>query len=261
MAIKSLGIIAATIYIAGILVATGTAHAADIDVMATQAVKAIYVELVPGFEVSTQHKISTAWVGSSDIMKRMKDGEVVDLVFLPSPSIDELIKLGKLVPGSRVDLAKSGVGVAVRAGAPKPDIGSSEALKRTLLAAKSIAYSSGSSGNYLVGLFKRMGIADEIKPKVKQIAPGLAVGEVVARGEAEIGFQQVSELLPIAGITFVGPLPSEIQINTVYSGGIHTGAKAPDAAMALLNFLKSPAALSAIKKAGMEPSDTPKPKL
>ena len=255
MAAKSPGIISTTICAAVIFVVAGTAPAAEITVMATQAVKAMYVDLVPGFENSTQHKVSTAWVGSSDIMKRIKDGEVVDLVFLASGSIDELVKLGKLAPGSRVDLAKSGVGVAVRAGAPKPDISSTEALKRTLLAAKSIAYSSGSSGIYLVALFERMGIADAIKPKVTQIAPGLAVGEVVARGDAEIGFQQVSELLPIAGTTYVGPLPPEIQINTVYSGGIHAGAKAPDAAMALLKYLKSPAALSAIRKAGMEPSD------
>ncbi len=236
---------------------TGTAHAAEITVMGTQAVKAAYSELVPDFERSSQHKVSTAWVGSSDIMKRMKDGEVVDLVLLASGSIDELVKLGKIVPGSRVDLAKSGVGMAVRAGALKPDISTSEALKRTLLAAKSIGISSGSSANYLVGLFQRMGIADELKPKIKQIAPGLAVGEIVARGEAEIGFQQVSELLPIAGITFVGPLPPDIQNKTLYSGGIHTGAKAPEAATALLQFLKSPAARSAFVKAGMEPSDSP----
>jgi molybdate transport system substrate-binding protein len=124
-----------------------------------------------------------------------------------------------------------------------------------LLAAKSIAISSGSSGNYLVGLFERMGIADEIKPKVKQIAPGLAVGDVIARGDAEIGFQQVSELLPIAGITYVGPLPPELQISTVYAGGIRAGANAPDAAAELLKYLKSPAAFPAIKRAGMEPPD------
>lgn len=257
MTIKSARIVATAIGAASMWVSAGATHAAEITVMATQAVKAFYLELVPEFEHSTQHKVSTAWVGSSDIMKRMKADETVDVVFLASPAIDELIKLGKLVPGSRVDLAKSGVGVAVRAGAPRPDISSGEAFKRTLLAAKSIAISSGSSARYLVGLFNRMGIADELKPRIRQIAPGLAVGEVIARGEAEIGFQQISELLPIAGITYVGPLPPEIQTSTVYSGGMHTGARAPDAAMALLKFLKSSAALSAIKKAGMEPSDSP----
>lgn len=236
---------------------TVAAQAADITVMPTQAVKAVYLELIPDFEQKTQHKVSTVWLGSSEIVKRVRDGEVVDVVFLSSGSIDELMKLGKLAPGSRVDIAKSGVGVAVRAGTSKPDISTTEALKRTLLAAKSIAYSSGSSGNYLVGLFTRMGIADEIKSKVTQIGPGLAVGDVIARGDAEVGFQQISELLPIAGITYVGPLPPEIQVNTLYAGAIHTGSKAPDAATALLKHLKSPAAQSALRRAGMEPSDAP----
>jgi len=175
---------------------------------------------------------------------------------MAGPSIDELIKQGKIVPGSRVDLAKSGIGVAVRAGAPKPDISSGEALKRTLLAAKSIAYSSGPSGVYLIGLLQRMGIADDIKSKVKQTSPGLPVGEVIARGEAEIGFQQVSELLPIAGIDFLGPLPPDIQHITVFSGAIPTAAKQPDAGRALITFILSPAALPHIKHSGMEQGGT-----
>ena len=259
MSIKTLGIVSATFCAVGIWVAGGKVHAAEITVMATQAVKAAYVELVPGFQSSTPHKVSTEWVGSGDIMRRMKDGEVVDIVFLASAAIDELVKLGKLVPGSRVDIGKSGVGVAMQAGSPKPDISSSEAFKRTLLAAKSIALSSGSSAIYLDGLFQRMGIAEELKPRIKRIALGLSVGEVVARGEAEIGFQQVSELMTMAGITYVGPLPPAMQLYTMYSGGIHTGAKSRDAAMQLLKFLTSPAALSAIKAAGMEPTDTSKP--
>ena len=259
MSIKTLGVVSAMFCTVGIWVAGGNSHAAEISVMATQAVKGAYVELVPGFQSSTQHKVSTAWVGSGDIMKRITAGEVVDIVFLASGSIDALVKLGKLVPGSRVDIAKSGVGVAVQAGSPKPNISSSEAFKRTLLTAKSIALSSGSSAVYLDGLFQRMGIAEELKPRIKRIAVGLSVGEVVARGEAELGFMQVSELVTIAGIAYVGPLPPEMQLYTMYSGGIHTGAKSPDAAMDLLKFLKSPTALSAIKSAGMEPADTPKP--
>jgi molybdate transport system substrate-binding protein len=141
----------------------------------------------------------------------------------------------------------------VRAGSPKPDISSGDALKRALLAAKSIGYSSGPSGVYMEGLFQRMGIADEIKPKLKQTQPGNPVGEVIARGEAEIGFQQVSELLPVAGIDFIGPLPPDVQHTTVFSGGIHTGAKQPDAAKALVKFITAPAAASVIKKKGMEP--------
>lgn len=254
---KSLNIVAATISVAGIWIAVCAAHAADISVIATQAVKSVYLDLAPEFERATQHRLSTAWVGTSIIVQRIREGEVVDVVFLPRGSLDQLIKLGRLAPGSRVDIATSGVGVAVRAGAPTPDIGSGDALKRALLAARSIAYSSGSSGNYIAGLFMRMKIGDEVKPKARQLAPGMAVGEVVARGEAELGFQQISELLPIPGITFVGPLPPEMQIKTLYSGAVHVAAKAPEAAMELLRFLKTPAALPAIRKAGMEPVDTP----
>jgi molybdate transport system substrate-binding protein len=239
---------------AGLLSCAAMADAADIKVLASNALKEAYLELVPGFERSTEHKVATTWAGTSDIMKRLAAGEVFDLVIMAGPSIDELIKQGKIAAGSRVDLAKSGVGVAVRAGAPKPDISSGEALKRALLAAKSIAYSSGPSGVYLVGLFQRMGIADDIKSKVRQTSPGLPVGEVIARGDAEIGFQQVSELLPIAGIDYLGPLPPDIQHITVFSGGIHAGAKEPDAAKALVKFLTAPAAVPVIKKKGMDPA-------
>ena len=243
------------IAIAGATVLTfaGVARAADMKVLASAALKEAYLELVPQFERTTEHKVATTWAGTVDIMKRMQAGETFDLVIMAGPSIDELIKLGKIVPGSRVDLAKSGVGAAVRAGAPKPDIGSGEALKRAMLAAKSIAYSTGPSGVYLADLFQRMGIADEIKSKVKISPPGQPVGEMIARGEAEIGFQQVSELLPVAGIDFIGPLSADVQKITVFAGGIHTGAKEPDAAKALVKFITSPQAVPVIKKKGMEP--------
>jgi molybdate transport system substrate-binding protein len=230
-----------------------TTRADEIRVMASNAFKEAYLELVTQFEQASGHKVVTSFVGSADIMKRMKAGESADLLILAGGSVDELIKLGKVVPGSRVDLAKSGVGVAVRAGAPKPDISSGDALKRALLAAKSIGYSSGPSGAYLAGLFQRMGIADELKPKIKQTPPGVAVGDLIARGEVEIGFQQVSELLPIAGIDFLGPLPSDIQQFTVFSAGLHVSAKEPRAAKALVQFLTSPASVPVIKKKGMEP--------
>jgi molybdate transport system substrate-binding protein len=239
--------------LAGTLIGTGMTQAADINVLASNALKEAYLELVPGFEKATEHKVATTWAGTNDIKKRMAAGETYDLVIMAGPALDELVKQGKIVPGSRVDLAKSGVGVAVRAGAPKPDISSGDALKRALLAAKSIAYSSGPSGVYMEGLFRRLGIADEIKPKLKQTQPGNPVGEVIARGEAEIGFQQVSELLPVAGIDFIGPLPPDVQHITVFSGGIHTGAKEPDAAKALVRFITAPAAAAVIRKKGMEP--------
>jgi molybdate transport system substrate-binding protein len=245
--------IAAVFAGASVLIFGGMAEAADVKVLASAALKEAYLELVPQFERVTEHKVATTWAGTVDIMKRMQAGETFDLVIMAGPSIDELTKLGKIVPGSRVDLAKSGVGAAVRAGAAKPDIGSGDALKRAMLAAKSIAYSTGPSGVYLADLFQRMGIADEIKSKVKISPPGMPVGEMIARGEAEIGFQQVSELLPVAGIDFIGPLSADVQKITVFAGGIHTGAKEPDAAKALVKFITSPQAVPVIKKKGMEP--------
>jgi molybdate transport system substrate-binding protein len=238
---------------AGLLILAGTASAADIKVMASAAIKEAYLELVPQFEKSTEHKVTTTWAGTVDMMKRLTGGEVFDLVIMAGPSIDELVKQGKIVAGSRVDLAKSGVGVAVRAGAPKPDISSSDALKRAMLAAKSIAYSTGPSGVYIASLFQRMGIADTVKDKIKIGQPGTPIGEIIARGEAEIGFQQVSELLPVAGIDYIGPLPPDIQQITVFASGIHSAATQADAGKALVKFLTSPQAAPVIKKKGMEP--------
>jgi molybdate transport system substrate-binding protein len=250
---QSKPIIAAAFAGAGLLILGATADAADIKVMASAAIKEAYLELVPQFEKSTEHKVSTTWAGTVDMTKRLNAGEVFDLIIMAGPSIDEFIKQGKLVAGSRVDLAKSGVGVAVRAGAPKPDISSADAVKRAMLAAKSIAYSTGPSGVYIAALFQRMGIADQIKDKVKIGAPGVPIGGIIARGEAEIGFQQVSELLPVAGIDYIGPLPPDIQQITVFASGIHTGATQADAAKALVKFLTSPQAAPVIKKKGMEP--------
>ena len=238
---------------ASILMLAETAQADEIKVLASVVMKETYLELVPQFEKASNHKVVTIWSGTADIMKRMKAGESVDLVIVAVKSLDELTQLGKIVPGSRVDLVKSGVGVAVRAGAPKPDISSSDALKRALLSAKSIGYSTGPSGVYVAGLFQRMGIADQMKPKSKQPPSGASVGEMIARGEVEIGFQQISELVHVAGIDFLGPLSPDIQQITVFSSGIHAGAKAPGAAKALVKFLTSPAAVPIIKKNGLEP--------
>jgi molybdate transport system substrate-binding protein len=178
---------------------------------------------------------------------------VVDVVLIAAPNIDKLISEGKLVAGSRADVAKSGIGVALRTGLPKPDLSSGEAVKKAVLAAKSVAYSSGPSGFYLADLFKTMGIADQIKDKVKQTPSGVQVGEVVARGEADLGFQQVSELLHLKGIQYLGPLPADIQHVTVFSAGLHTAATAPDAAKTLVKFLTAAEAGPIIRKTGMEP--------
>jgi molybdate transport system substrate-binding protein len=235
------------------LLFSGVANAAEIKVLSTQATEQTYRELVPQFEQASGHKVTTIFTGTLDANKRLAAGETYDLLIMSSASLDEQIKGGKVVPGSRVDLAKSGVAVAVRAGAPKPDISTTEALKKTLLAAKSIGYSTGPSGNYVIGMFQRMGIADEIKPKLKQTPSGVFVASLIASGEAEVGFQQVSELIAAPGVDYVGPLPADIQQMTVFSSGILVGAKEVEAAKALVKFITTPAAAAAFKKWGMEP--------
>ena len=231
-----------------------TIDSVPVRVLASIALKGAYLELAPRFEKASGARLATEWAGTDPILERIQAGESADLVIAPAKLIDQLIALGKIVRGSRADIARSGVGVAVKKGAPRPDIRSGEALKRALLAAKSIAYSSGPSGVYLAGLFERMGIADRLRPKVTQTPPGTFVGEFVARGEAEIGFQQVAELLHVGGaIDFIGQLPADIQQVTVFSGGIHAAATAPDAARALLRFLTGPEAAEVIRSKGMEP--------
>jgi molybdate transport system substrate-binding protein len=232
---------------------TGAVHAAEVKVMAANALKEAYVELVAEFERTSGHKVTTTWGGTEGIARRVGDGEVVDVVLIAAPNIDKLILAGTLAAGSRADFARSGVGVAVRSGLPKPDISSGEAVRKAVLAAGSIAYSSGPSGFYLADLFRKMGIADQIKDKVRQPASGVQVGELLARGEADLGFQQVSELMHAKGVDFLGPLPADIQSTTVYAAGLHAAAPAPDAARALVKFLTAPEAGSALRKIGMEP--------
>jgi molybdate transport system substrate-binding protein len=244
--------------VTSILLAAGAAYAEDIKVVTSGAFTAAYLELVPAFERATRHKVETAFGASmgnapDSIPVRLQRGEPVDVVILAAQALDELITQGKVVPGSRVDLARSSIGMAVRAGAPRPDISSVAALKRTLREARSIAYSASASGTYLsTELFHSLGIADEIKAKSRRIESE-RVGTVVARGDAEIGFQQISELIGIPGIDYVGPLPPEVQRVTVFSAGIAAGAAAPAAARALIAFLASPPAAAAIAKSGLEP--------
>ena len=233
------------------------ASADDIVVMTSGAFTAAYLELGPSFEKSTKHKLITATTtmgtGAESIPNRLARGERADVVIVAAEALEDLIKAGRIVPGSRVDLARSSIAMAVRAGARKPDISSLEGLKRALLEAKSIAYSASVSGDYLVNeLFPRLGIADQTKGKSRRIE-GERVGAVVARGDAEIGFQQVSELLPIQGIEIVGPLPAEAQRVTVFSAGIAAASPHPAPARALVSFLASPAAAGIVKKSGMEP--------
>jgi molybdate transport system substrate-binding protein len=233
------------------------AQAAEIKLIASAALKAAYLELLPQFEMATGHKVTVAWSSSLVIQKRIAAGEDADLIVLAdilgNSLTEELIKQGKLVASSRAIFAKSGIGVAVRFGAPKPDISSADAVKKSILAAKSIAYSAGASGTYLVSMLQKLDIYDQVKSKVATVKPSEPVGEVVARGEAEIGFHQVSELIPVKGIQYLGPLPAELQNITVYSGGIHSGTKEAAATTALVKFLTAPPATPTLKKHGLEP--------
>jgi molybdate transport system substrate-binding protein len=231
----------------------GMADAAEIKVIGSPGVREISTRLVPEFEKATGHKVSIVWDGVNNVAKRVSAGETADLVFLPAAEIDQLIKEGKLVAASRVDLAKSGIGVAIRAGAPKIDISSAEGIKKALLAAKTIAYSAGPSGVHIANLIQKWGLTDQLKSKIVAPRPNVPIGVVVADGDAEIGFQQVSELLPVKGIDYLGPLPPDIQEVTVFSAGVHKSAAAPDAGRALLKFLTAPEAAPIIRKTGMEP--------
>lgn len=212
-------------------------------VIASLPLKAAYKELNLG---------PAEWVGINDIRKRMQAGEAADAVIGSAALIDELMAGGSVQKGSRVDLVKSGAGVAVRKGAPRPDIGSTAQLYGALRKAKSIVYSSGPSGVYLAELFRKNGLADELKDRLRQTPPGTLVGELVARGEAEICFQQMPELLQVEGIDVVGPLPAEIQVVTVFSGAIPAKSSDPAGAKKLFEFLRSDAAQPVIRRYGME---------
>jgi molybdate transport system substrate-binding protein len=221
-------------------------------VLCTNGMKSVLLDLVPEFERSTGTKVVITWGSANGLMKELETGAAGDLAILTAEGIDQLVGQRK-VAGGRVDLARSGIGVAVRKGASKPDIGSPDALKRALIAAKSVAHSrTGMSGIYFPTVLGRLGITDEMKPKIVTPDSGTPIGEVVAKGDAEIGIQQISELLPVEGIEIVGPLPDALQKITTFSGGVLAAAKEPDAAKALLEFIafRSPALL---KQKGLEP--------
>jgi molybdate transport system substrate-binding protein len=237
----------------------GVALAQEIKVVSSGGFAAAYRALAPEFERRTGYKLSAAWGPSMGktadaVPSRLARGEAIDVVIMVGYALGDLVAQGKVIADSRADLARSGIGVAVRAGAPKSDISSLDALKRTLLAAKSIAYSDSASGVYIQNeMFPRLGIAEAVARKARMI-PAEPVGAVVARGEAEIGFQQMSELKPVAGIDIVGPLPPEMQKKfTVFSAAVVVGSGEPEGARKLIEFLASPAATPAIRDSGMEP--------
>jgi len=243
---------------AAALLLASPAAAAEVRVMISGGLTAAFNALAPEFERSTGNKVLIAYGPSmgttvNAIPVRLERGEPADVLIMVGYALGDLVKNGKVIADSRVDLVKSLIGVAVKAGAPKPDISSADALKRALLAAKSIAYSDSASGVYVsTEMFAKLGITEEMKDKARKI-PATPVGEIVAHGDAEIGFQQFSELMPVQGIDIVGPLPSELQKVTVFSAGIAAVSKEPEAGKALIKFLTSPAARAEIIRSGMEP--------
>ena len=240
----------------------GATSAADVHVMISAGFYGVYSELGPSFERATGHRLVTTRgpsMGDSPeaIPTRLGRGETADVVILDGGAADELAKRGLVRAGSKVELARSMVGMVVRAGAAKPDIGSVEAFRSTLLAAKSIAYSDSGSGTYLsTTLFPKLGVADQVAGKSRKVRgppSGEPVAAVVARGEAEIGFQQVSELIHVPGVTFVGAIPAELQPGFSFAGALTSTARQPEASSALIRFLASPEAAPVILKAGLTP--------
>jgi molybdate transport system substrate-binding protein len=233
------------------------AAGAEIKVLTAGAFKQVLLALLPDFERTSGHKVTVENDTVGALTKRIEGGEAFDLAVLTPKAVDDLAKEGKFAAGSRANLARVGVGVVVKDGTPKPDISSVAAFKQALLAAKSVAYidpaAGGSSGIYVAGLLDKLGVGADVKPKAKLI-PGGAVAEHVAKGEAELGIHQISEILPVKGVTLVGPLPAEIQNYTVYAAGVGAHAKESDAAKALLKTLTSPAAAEVLKSKGMEPA-------
>ena len=245
----------AVIAIAFGLACASTAQAADVKILTAGAMKAVVLELVPQFEKETGHKAVVDNDTAGGLARRIDGGEAFDLAIITPGVLNDLTKKNKVVGDSRANVARVGVGVVVKDGAALPDIGSVDAFKRTLLAAKSVAYidpaSGGSSGIYLTGLFDKLGIAADIKPKAK-LKRGGYVADLIVSGEAELGLHQISEILPVKGVKLVGPLPAEIQNYTTYAAAVGADAKQPDAARALIKLLTGSAAEGVLKARGME---------
>ena len=237
-----------------VLAVHGTsAQAAEIRVLSSNGVHSVMVEMVPAFERATGHKVSIDYYTANQVIDELKAGQKPDLVIITRPTIDDLIKEGKVVAGSDKVLGRSGVGVAIRAGLPKPDISTPDKLKQALLDAKSIAFTkTGGSGIHFANVIKRLGIAEQVNAKAK-VPEGGAVGPLVASGEAEMAVQQIPELMAVKEIQYVGPFPPELQIATVFTTGMLTDARQPEAAKALIDFLMTPAAVRTFKSKGLEP--------
>ncbi len=228
------------------------ANPGEIKVMTSNALRSVFGELGPVFERAHGHKIAAIFDPAQRMLKRVAAGETADVAISSAPAIDELTNQGVIAAGSHPALARFGIGLAVRSGAPKPDIGSVEAFKRVLLDAQSVACTiEGASGIYFAKLIERLGIAGEMNAKARRRAGGL-IGELVASGEAELAVQQIPELMAVPGIELLGPLPQELQIISVLSAGIFAASKEPQAAQALIDFLATPESVRVFKAKGFE---------
>jgi molybdate transport system substrate-binding protein len=245
----------AAIGLVALLAAGISAGAAEIKVISSNALKSTLEELAPAFEKASGHKLSLTWGAAAPLKVAIEKGASFDVAILFDSGIDDLIRQGKLTAEGRTKLASSGAGVAVRKGAPKPDISTVEAFKRSLLAAKSFAYvEQGGTGIYLKALLPRLGIADAMKDRTVLLPPENPAAHAIANGEAEIGITQISEILPYAGAELVGPLPAEIQLTTTLVMAIGTDAKQVEPARALIKFLTAPAAAAVFKAKGLDPA-------
>ncbi|MBV9078255.1 MAG: substrate-binding domain-containing protein [Methylobacteriaceae bacterium] len=237
---------------------SGIARADELRVVTSGGLAAAFASLAPDFERRTGHRVivergPSMGTTPNAVPQRLARGEPIDVVIMVGYALGDLATAGKLVPGSRVDLARSLIGAAVRQGAPHADVSTVDGLKAALLAARSVAYSDSASGVYIEKeLFKRLGIEERMAGKARRV-PAEPVGEVVARGDAELGFQQISELKPVHGLELLGPIPDEVQSVTIFSAGIVATSRHPAASRELIDFLASPAATTAIGESGMEP--------
>ena len=240
------------------LPALTSSSAADVKVLTAGAFKQVVLALVPDFEKQTGNKVIVDNDTAGGLQKRIESGEAFDVAIITPTIVDGLAASGKIVPNSRVNLATVSIGVVVKEGAPKPDIGTVEAFKNALLSAKSVAYidpaSGGSSGIYVDKLLERLGIADQVRPKAK-LKKGGYVADLIVSGEAELGVHQISEIVPVKGAVLVGPLPKEIQNTTTYAAGLSAAAQNKDAAEALIKTFSGPAAANVFKAKGMEPAN------
>lgn len=222
--------------------------------LSSMATRALLAELVAAFGRDTGHMVRLESAGGVDVARRVQDGEAVDVVVLAASAIDQLAESGSLLAGSRVDVVRSGMGIAVQTGRARPDIGSEAAVRQAVLGAGSIGYSTGPSGKYLVALFERWGIAQQIAQRLVQAPAGVPVAALVARGEVELGFQQLSEMLGVPGIDVLGPLPPAIQHITVFSAALSAHCTRPDLARALVGFLGGSGTAAVKRRHGMEPA-------